>query len=44
MDWGNDECGEYNRKLSKEIYDRKIEEYNELKKWLGAYDTNFKDK
>ena len=42
MQWGNKECDEYNKKMQKEIYDKKLQEYNELKKWLKVYDTNFK--
>ena len=40
MEWGTKECDEYNMELKKEIYDEKIKQYNELKKWIKAYDTS----
>ena len=44
MQWGTKECDEYNRKLSKEVYDEKMKEYTKLKKWIESYDSNLKNK
>ena len=35
MQWGTKECDEYNKKMHKEMYDKKFKQYQELKKWLG---------
>ena len=40
----NKECEEYNKKLYDEVYERKYQEYIELKKWLQIDDSNIKNK
>ena len=42
MQWGTKECDEHNAKMQKEMYDKKLKQYEELKKWLEIYDTNIK--
>ena len=40
----NKECKEFNKKLYDEVYERKYQEYIELKKWLKIDDGNIKNK
>ena len=40
----NKKCEEYNKKLYDEVYERKYQEYIELKKWLKIDDSNIKNK
>jgi len=41
---GTKECDEFNRKLSKEIYDEKMKEYTKLKQWIESYEQHNSNK